>query len=78
MEELTYTDRNGNEFMVNIANNKVEGIYTYADTAYGDSVVSVDKWTSKSNGVFIHCPTTSVNIIYRHLKSKAFCNKKTI
>lgn len=74
MEELTYTDRNGNEFMVNMNGNQCEGVYTYADTAYGDSVVNVDRWKSKSNGVFIHCPYTYVAKTFKILKAKAFCN----
>lgn len=53
MEELTYTDRNGNEFMVNMNGKKVSGIYTYADTAYNDSVLNVDSWKPYSNRVFV-------------------------
>lgn len=71
MEELTYTDQYGNEFMVNITGKTVHGIYTYADTAYADSIVNIDTWKSKTNGVFVHCPASDVQKTYKALKKYA-------
>ena len=72
MEELIYTDRNGNEFMVNMNGKKVSDIYTYADTAYGDSVVNVDSWKPMNNRVFVHCPAELVSTVFNTLKNKAY------
>lgn len=74
MEELIYTDRNGNEFMVNMNGKKVSGIYTYADTAYNDSVLNVDSWKPYNNRVFVHCPNDDVAKAFKILQTKAILN----
>lgn len=74
MTEITYTDGNGNDFMVNMDGKKITGLYTYAETSYGDSCINVDDWRPRTNRVFIHCPAADIKKKFAALKLDAIAN----